>query len=146
MGREPQRSKLVATSCHIPWPYLDRIDALGQKPSKFIREAVGEKLERTEGFEVAIEVQIEEVARMREEVEVAQEFLTTLYEKQAEWQKKKEGEKLRERILAEYLMGAYRSPEDLYTFIRADTSVALSDSDLTELVHEVWTEITGSED
>lgn len=132
--------KLVSTSAHIPFAYLERIKTVGATPSKFIREAVGEKLEREEGFIAAIARQEAEYDRLGNELERVVLNIANLREKHEEWKQEKAIDRIKDVIMTEYLTRMHHTEQELYDAVESQIDSKL---DLKNIVHDVWVNIKG---
>lgn len=132
---------LVSTSAHIPFAYLERIKKIGVPPSKFIREAVGEKLEREEGFIAAIALQEAEYDRLGDELERVVLRIANLREQHEEWKQKKEIARIQDIIMTEYLTRMLRTEQELYTAVESQIDTT---HNLKKIVHDTWIEFKGA--
>ncbi len=143
MSGRPKRTgkdRLVSTSAHISVAYLDRIDELGEPQSRFIRQAVGEKLEREEGFLAAIQLQKDDIDRLELELEGAKNNMASLVLKQESWKYERDISDLRNIVMAEYLTGSHPTEAKLLEAIKPMIDTEL---DIKQVVHEVWIDIKG---
>ncbi len=132
---------MVSTSVHIPYAYLERIKTVGAKPSKFIRAAVGEKLEREEGYIAAINRQKEVRERLELELKQVKNKIASFQKKHEEWKKKNEISRIRDIVMTEYLTGMLRTEQDLYDAVGSQIDTT---HDLKNIVHGVWVDIKGA--
>ena len=132
--------KLVSTSAHIPFAYLERIKEIGTTSSKFIREAVGEKLEREEGFIAAINRQKEIHRELESELKRVKNNIAFFQKKNKEWEREKEITRIRDIIMTEYLTRMLRTEQELYAIVESQIDTA---HDLKKIVHDIWIEIKG---
>jgi len=131
---------LVSTSVHIPFAYLERIKKVGATPSKFIREAVGEKLEREEGYIAAINRQ-EEIRRGLElELKRVENNIVLFQKKNKKWEHEKEIAHIRDVIMTEYLTRMLRTEQELYDAVESQIDTT---HNLKKIVHDVWIEFKG---
>lgn len=137
------RTRFVSTSVHLPYEYLDRIEELGEKPSPFIRSAVGEKLEREEGFLAAITRAKDDLERLEMETARTEGNIAVLEERHISWMAEKERLKARDEIMTEFLTGSYLSESKLLTVMKKQMA---GKKGLEALVHEVWVDIMGDEE
>ena len=139
-GRRMGSDKLVSTSVHIPFAYLERIKKVGATPSKFIRAAVGEKLEREEGYIAAINRQEEIRKGLELELKRVKNNIVFFQKKNKEWKQEKEITRIRDIIMTEYLTRMLRTEQELYTAVESQIDTT---HDLKKIVHDIWIEIEG---
>lgn len=135
-------NKLVSTSAHIPYADLERIEELGESPSRFIREAVAEKLEREEGYVAAIARKKADIEDLTGKLSGAEEQLKELREKQAEWIRDSRIREVKDAMISEYFSQVYKDPGSLSKAVQGAFE-DVSPEDVLRIAKEVWKEFGG---
>jgi hypothetical protein len=138
-------ANLVATSAHLPYFYLEQIAALHMPQSKFIRDAVGEKLERETGFLAAIERTEGEILELKKILAEREQEGEELKVKRSAWLTQKLRARAREAMLAAYLSAPSR-PSSLDEFLEVgktklqEEDLKLPEVDVLSVAKDLWTE------
>lgn len=150
MSRERRTGddRLTPTSVHLPCAYLDRIGELKRKPSPYIREAVGEKLERDEGFTAEIERLVARKNNLEDEVNNIGLHLEDLRHKNNVFRVEREEVRVRDLAIEEYIGLTYqKTADDLFILVRSKLgdpdlnlfgNVHKYDEFVRAIVHDVW--------
>ena len=149
MSRERRTGddRLTSTSVHLPCAYLDSIIELKRKPSEYIRDAVGEKLERDEGFATTIQRLVARRIGLEDEVKNIGLQLDELREKNNVWRVEREEDRIRDLAIEEYVGLTYQTADDLLIPVRSKLgdpdlhlfgNVKKYDEFVRDLVHDVW--------
>ena len=139
--RRVGRNRLIATSAHIPFTHLEAIENMGESPSRFIRQAVAEKLEREQGYEAAIERISAEIEDYERQLSGMQERREKLLDLRDEWKAGRLHERIRSAMVGEYLTHDYETLEALIlTFKDFPDFDKLSKEEQLAIASEVWKE------
>ena len=139
--------RLTPTSVHLPCAYLDRITELRKVQSEYIRDAVGEKLERDEGFTAAIEILLTDERNMEMDLKKLRKDIDDLRHKHGVWKIEQTEQQLRDRAMTLYVVAIFNNEEELYHQVMENNTfeIVLPESKVREIVKDIWIKEKGSE-
>jgi len=130
--------RMTITTLYVPDRCLRWIEEHGIPLSRFIREAVEEKIAKESGFEISIQKKAGEIEVLERSLDQAKEELKDLVEKQQSWSREERERKLTDTVIKAISHVRYKDHAECARDLRELKPEEMEWSEWLKEVEDIW--------